>query len=97
MTRTIVAVAALVLAFGVAPAYAQTSYGTTTTTQSGSTKISKADDYFIKKVTQRGMAEPDTRHARQGAGPLVSGENSCGADDQGPHQGEPRPSTHRSE
>jgi len=61
MTRTIVAVAALALALGAAPAYAQTSYGTTTTTttQSGSTKISKADENFIKKVAQDGIAEVD--------------------------------------
>jgi putative membrane protein len=59
MTRTIVAVAALALALGVAPAYAQTSTTTTTTTQSGSTKISKADENFIKKVAQDGMAEID--------------------------------------
>jgi putative membrane protein len=61
MTRTIVAVAALALALGAAPAYAQTSYGTTTTTttQSGSTKISKAEENFIKKVAQDGIAEVD--------------------------------------
>jgi putative membrane protein len=61
MTRTIVAVAAVALALGAAPAYAQTSYGTTTTTttQSGSTKISKADENFIKKVAQDGIAEVD--------------------------------------
>lgn len=61
MTRTMVATAALALALGAAPAVAQTST-TTTTTQSGTAeagKLAEADQKFVEKVAQDGIAEAD--------------------------------------
>jgi putative membrane protein len=56
MTRTMVAAAALALALGAAPAVAQTST-TTTTAQAG--KLAEADQKFVEKVAQDGIAEVD--------------------------------------
>ena len=60
MTRTMVAAAALALAFGAVPALAQTSTTTTTTdTAAQAGQVAEADQKFVEKAAQDSIAEID--------------------------------------